>query len=57
MLKKVGGSVKCWLLTVKKSVAYPEWEDTVLRRYNWLQDKSKKDDGKRKEEGNQKLVT
>ena len=48
MLKTVGGSLNCWPLIGKKSVAHPEWEDTVL------QDK-KKDEEKRREEYHLKL--
>ena len=41
----------------KKSVAHPEWEDTVQRWFNSLYEVMKRNEEKRNEEEHQKLVS
>ena len=54
--KKVGGSVSCWPLIVKKKAwLHPGWEDTMLRWFSWLYEVKKKDEEKRIEVEHEKF--
>ena len=55
MHQAVSGTGNCWLLLVKRWL-HPEWEGTVQQWYNWL-DEKKKDEGNRRAEERQKLVS
>ena len=41
----------------KKAWLHPQWEDTMLKRYNWQYDVKKKDEEKRMDVELQKLVS